>query len=220
MGSEHTILKVLIGSQAHGLAGPESDADYRSVNVIPTAEMLALGFRPPGARMKKGDADETAWEVGPFLELAVQCHPLILEVFVAPGVAMDHWGEELRSLLPAVWEPQQAYKAYLGYAHNQRRKFLDKKDGRPAKYAIAYLRSVYSLHELLNRGTFTMRVIDTPIGKTLADIKDGRYRVGEVIDLAEYWTEEAKTCLGRCHHQPDRKVANEFLLRLRKAFLN
>lgn len=219
MGSEHTIVNVLIGSQAHGLAGPESDEDYRSVNVIPTAEMLALGFRPPGAHMKKGDADETAWEVGPFLELAVQCHPLILETFVAPVVAMDRWGEELRGLLPAVWEPQQAYKAYVGYADNQRRKFLDKKDGRPSKYAIACLRALYNLCELLEFSTFTMRVIDTPIGKPLVDLKAGMYRVGEVIDLAEFWTEEAEKRLGRCHHQPDRKIVNEFLLRLRKAFL-
>ena len=27
----HTILRVLVGSHAHGLAGPESDKDFRSV---------------------------------------------------------------------------------------------------------------------------------------------------------------------------------------------
>src|SRR6476646_4519960 len=37
----HTILRVLVGSHAHGLASPLSDRDYRRVYVIPTANMFA-----------------------------------------------------------------------------------------------------------------------------------------------------------------------------------
>jgi hypothetical protein len=215
----HTILKVLIGSQAHGLAGPESDADYRSVYVIPTEHMFRLGFKSPGTRMAKGLEDETSWEVGPFLTLATNCHPLILETLVAPIVAADRWGEELRTLLPALWSPQRAYEAYLGYASNQRRKFLDKKEGRPAKYAVAYLRTLYNLCELLEFGTLTMRVIDTPIGRTLADIKGGAIRTGEVIDLAEYWTNECTKRLAHSRHEPNPKAVDEYLVRLRRAFM-
>lgn len=215
----HTILKVLIGSQAHGLAGPESDADYRSVYAIPTEHMFRLGFKSPGTRMAKGLEDETSWEVGPFLTLATNCHPLILETLVAPIVAADRWGEELRTLLPALWSPQRAYEAYLGYASNQRRKFLDKKDGRPAKYAVAYLRTLYNLCELLEFGTLTMRVIDTPIGRTLADIKGGAIRTGEVIDLGEYWMNECTKRLAHSRHESNPKAVDEYLVRLRRAFL-
>ncbi len=218
-GRTHTILKVLIGSQAHGLAGPESDADYRSVYVIPTEQMFRVGFKPPGTRMAKGLEDETSWEVGPFLALAMNCHPLILETLVAPVITADRWGEELRALLPAIWSPQRAYEAYLGYAGNQRRKYLDKKDARPAKYAVAYLRTLYNLCELLEFGTLTMRVIDTPIGRTLAEIKGGVIRTGDVIDLAEYWMGECATRLASCRHQPDPKAVDDYLIRLRKAFL-
>lgn len=214
-----TILKVLIGSQAHGLAGPESDADYRSVYVIPTEQIFRIGFKAPGTRMAKGLEDETSWEVGPFLVLAMNCHPLILETLVAPVVTADRWGEELRALLPAMWSPQRAYDAYVGYASNQRRKFLDKKDGRPAKYAVAYLRTLYNLCELLEFGTLTMRVIDTPIGRTLAEIKGGAIRTGDVIDLAEYWMGECTKRLASCRHQPDPKAVDDYLIRLRKAFL-
>lgn len=47
---DHTILKVLVGSHAHGLAGPDSDRDFRSIFVMPTVELFRLGFniRAPG----------------------------------------------------------------------------------------------------------------------------------------------------------------------------
>lgn len=189
--AEQVILKVLIGSQAHGLAGTGSDADYRSVFVVPTEELFRVGFKPHGPRMTKGSGDETAWEVGVFLSLAIDCYPLALETLVAPTVSADEWGHALRELFPSLWSPHQAYEAFLSYAHNQRKKFLEKKDGRPAKYAAAYLRVLYNLCELLERGSFTVRILDTPVGPDVARLKTGDYRIGEVIDLGERWTEEA-----------------------------
>ena len=147
----HTILKVLVGSHAHGLAAPLSDRDYRRVYVMPTANMFRLSYKLPGTRCIQGTDDETAWELGPFLSLADRCHPLVLETFLAPTICLDSWGEELRSLFPAVWSPQRAYDSFLGYALNQRTKFLEKKEGRPAKYASTYLRILHNLCELLTR---------------------------------------------------------------------
>ena len=43
-----TILRVLVGSQAHGLATAESDQDFRRVYVMPTENMFHLGFKYPG----------------------------------------------------------------------------------------------------------------------------------------------------------------------------
>jgi uncharacterized protein len=226
---DHTILKVLVGSQAHGLAGNESDADYRGVFVMPTAEMFRLGFRYPGIRWLESipdegsssgtEKDETLWEIGQFLALAVQCHPLILETLQAPVVSSDRWGEELRGLWPFIWEPHRAYEAFTGYAANQRKKMLEKKDARPAKYAAAYIRVLYNLSELLETGGFTVRIVDTPVGKTIADLKDGRYRPGEIIDLGEQWLEEAERRLAVCRHTPDHARVDDYLMRIRKAFL-
>ena len=219
MTASHTILKVLVGSHAHGLAGPDSDRDYRRVEVMPTAEMFRIGFKPPGPRWAKSGEDETAWEVGPFLSLAVQCHPLVLETLVAPAISEDRWGSELRELFPAIWNPQRAYDAFVGYGLNQRTKFLDKKDGRPAKYAATYIRILYHLCELLETGTFTFRIADTPIGHTIAALRDGMCRPGEVIDLAEHWTEEATRRLAQCRHQSDAAAVDNFMIRIRTAFL-
>ena len=219
MPSERVILKVLIGSQAHGLAAPDSDADFRSVFVLPTDELFKVGFKAHGPRMTKEQGDETAWEIGRFLSLALECYPLALETLLAPIVTADAWGQELRALFPSLWAGRQAYDAFLSYAHNQRKKFLERKDERPAKYAAAYLRVLYNLCELLETGRFTVRIIDTPVGSDVARIKGGEYRVGEVIDLGERWTEEAGARLSRCRHQGDPKAVDEFAIRLRHAFL-
>jgi predicted nucleotidyltransferase len=214
------ILKVIVGSHAHGLAGPESDKDFRSVFVLPTAELFRVGFRYQGTRMMKEEEDETAWEVGHFLQLALQGHPLVLETLVAPVVAMDDWGAELRQLFPRLWSAQTAYDSFLNYCENQRKKMLERKDGRPAKYAAAYVRVLFNLCELLERGSFSIRISETPVGEAVRRIKEGHYRPGEVIDMGEYWTEEAARRLRACSQQARPDLADAFLLKLRTAFLH
>lgn len=213
------ILKVVVGSHAHGLARPDSDKDFRSVFVLPTAELLRIGFKYQGTRMMKEEDDETAWEIGHFLQLALQGHPLVLETLVAPVVTMNEWGSELRQLFPRLWSAQAAYDAFLNYCDNQRKKMLEKKDGRPEKYAAAYVRVLFNLCELLERGTFSIRISETPVGEAVLKIKTGHFRPGEVIDMGEYWKAEAARRLHTCSQQAHPEMADAFLLRIRKAFL-
>jgi predicted nucleotidyltransferase len=226
MDKVHVILKVQVGSQAHGLAGPGSDADIRGVYAMPTVEMFRLGFRYHGTRWLEGlpseegdHTDETLWEVGQFLTLATQSHPLMLEALLAPVVECNQWGTELRALFPDLWDPQQAYGAFTGYAVNQRKKMLEKKDGRPEKYAAAYLRVLYNLCELLQDGRFTIRIADTPAGPLIAKLKAGQYRTGEVIDVGEQWLADAQRHLKASQHQRDVSRVDDFLVRLRRGFL-
>ncbi len=219
VSSIHTILRVLVGSHAHGLAGPKSDKDFRSVFAMPTVEMFRLGFKYQGTRMMKEEADETSWEVRHFLQLAVQCHPLVLETFVAPVETMDEWGEQLLALFPSVWSPRTAYDAFLQYGENQRKKMLDKKDGRPAKYAATYVRILFHLCELLERGTFSLNIAGSAIGDTVRRIKEGRYRTGEVIDWGEHWMAEAARRLSSCSHTSNYQAVDEYVVALRMGFL-
>ena len=216
---DHIILKVLVGSHAHGLAGPASDTDSRSVFVLPTNTILRLHYKSGSSHWTKGEEDETAWEVGRFLFLATRCHPLILETFLAPVLMADSWGQELRALLPAAWSPDQAFDSFVSYAANQRKKFLDRKDGRPDKYAAAYLRVLYNLCELLEKGAFTVRIVETPVGNMIERVKRGAYRTGEVIDLGEELLQEGIRRRDQCQHQADVSKVDEYLLRIRKAFL-
>lgn len=86
---KYEILKTIVGSQAHGLAEDGSDTDYRGVYITPTSEILKLGSKIKGSHWLEGESeDNTAYEIGHFLHLAVHCNPSILEVFVAPEVPL------------------------------------------------------------------------------------------------------------------------------------
>ena len=215
----HTILKVLVGSHAHGLATQDSDKDYRSVYVIPTEDMFKLGFKQPSTQLTKGQKDETAWEVGGFLTLAMQSHPLVLETFLAPIELADAWGQRLRSLFPDVWSSEKAFEAFMNYANNQRQKFLEKKDGRPEKYAAAYVRVLQNLCELLDTGTFTIHIAETELGKTIFSIKQGKYRTGEVIDLGETLLLKAQQLRAISNHTENLPRINSFLIEIRQEYL-
>jgi len=214
-----TILKVLVGSHAHGLATQESDRDYRSVFALPTEELFKLGFKPPSTQWTKGQRDETAWEVGGFLNLATQGHPLVLETFLAPVVEANDWGNRLQALFPAVWSAGKAFDAFVNYAHNQRQKFLEKKDGRPEKYGAAYLRVLQNLCELLETGTFTIHIAPTDLGQKILAIKQGVYRVGDVIDEGETLFQNAQELRTHSSHSGNLSRINEFLIDLRLAHL-
>lgn len=219
--NDTTILKVLVGSKAHGLDTPQSDSDYRAVFVVPTQRILGLGGDVKNAQWIEGDVDNTSWEIGHFLRLATKCNPTILETFLSPVVEDSEEGKELRDLFPYIWNSQGVRDAFIGYGLNQRKKFLDGKDGRPAKFAAAYARSLYNAKELLETGTFTVRIGDLPFGKTVMRWKMGEYDVGEVVRICFNLEKEVKIAYEKNpNKQPDLEKVNEFLLRIRKKYFN
>lgn len=221
-----TILKVLVGSRSHGLHNEDSDYDYRGVFVQPTSEILKLGSKVKNNSWFEGKEDQTMYEIGHFLHLATKSNPSILEVFKAPGQQINpkgtgekHFsvlGDELIELFPYVWNPNDAYNAFVGYSCNQQKKMLQKKDGRHAKFAVAYLRTLINLCDLLKTGDFSLEIKDEAIKKDLLRIRSGDFTPGEVIDLAESLIEEAKILRDQCKHEPNIDKVNEFLLKVRK----
>ncbi len=214
------ILKVIVGSQAHGTSNAGSDTDYRGVFVAPTNEILALGAKYKGTHWIEGtDEDNTSWELSHFLHLATHSNPTILETFLAPPAqAPTAEGEELRELFPYVWSSSGVMNAFIGYGLNQRKKFLERKDTRPAKYAAAHLRVLYNAYELLSSGTFTIRIIDTPVGKDVLRFKNGDYSsVGEVVDTCITWENKVKDAYAKNpDKEPDIQKINDFLIKVRK----
>lgn len=223
-----TILKVLVGSRSHGLHNVDSDYDYRGVFVSPTNEILKLGAKYKSSSWFEGKEDQTMYEIGHFLHLATKCNPSILEVFKAPKQpivytkseiqAIEPWGYKLRNLFPYVWNPIGVFEAFRGYAHNQRKKMFDKKDGRQAKFAVAYLRTLINLCDLLRTSDFSVEIKDEEIKQDLLKIKSGDFKPGEVVDLAEALIEEAQILRNNCNHEPDIDKVNQFLLDIRKEF--
>lgn len=212
------ILKALVGSQAHGLADKDSDYDYRAVYVLPTSKILSLGFKYKGNDWVEGKEDNTAYEIGHFLKLAVICNPSILEVFKARPVYANEDGTKLRELFPYVWNPKGVFDAFVGYGLAQRKKMLNKKDSRPTKYAIAYLRTLYNLITLLTTKTFSLEIDSFKIKEALQAIKNGTVSCGLVIDSAEQLIGLAKIVLLRCNQEPNLEKVNEYLIDIRRRY--
>jgi uncharacterized protein len=215
------ILKTLIGSRAHGLAEEGSDWDYRSVYVTPTSEILSLGYKSKGQNLIQGEEDNMTYEIGHFLMLALKCNPSILEVMVAPREIITDGcpvaGIKLQELFPYVWNPRDAFNAFVGYSLDQRKKMLDNHLNRWNKYAVAYIRTLENLKTLLRTGTFSLEVpIESRPG--LLAIKHGEVSKGEIINICDRLAEEAANLLPACHHEPGPDKVNDFLLMLRKKY--
>src|SRR5258706_2511298 len=123
------ILKVVVGSVAHGLANEKSDTDYRGIFVIPTSDLLRIGPHIDQTNWIEGKVDDTSWELGKFLFLATKCNPTILETFLSPIVRLANnyqkIGDDIRALFPYIWNSDGVKNAFIGYGLNQRRKFFD-----------------------------------------------------------------------------------------------
>lgn len=220
------ILKTLVGSRAHGLNNKDSDYDYRGVYVEPTTEILKLGHKYKGSSWFEGAEDQTTYEVGHFLHLATKCNPSILEVFKAPiqvfdndgKINLDIWGAELRTLFPYVWNPQDAFNAFVGYSLNQRKKMLDKKDNRQEKFAVAYLRTLWNLNDLLSTGDFSLEVKDEQFKNELIRVKAGKWNLGQVINRAEDLVRKSEKLKSVCTHKNNIDKVNSFLYKIRREF--
>jgi predicted nucleotidyltransferase len=213
-----TILKVLVGSRAYGLADEYSDYDYRSVYVLPTSDILSLNYKYKGNDWIERNEDNTSYEIGHFLYLATKCNPSILEIFKAPIQFATEDGVKLVELFPYVWNPQGVFDAFVGYGLNQRKKMLDKKDNRQVKYAIAYLRTLYNLIELLTKKDFSLEIKESKIKETLMSIKQGLNSYGQIIDASEQLVYLAKMALSQCKHEPNLEKVNEFLIDIRRRY--
>ena len=217
MTENKKILKVLVGSRAHGLHHEDSDYDYRGVFILPTSDLLKLGPVKKHTSWIEGNVDDSSWEIGKFLFLATKCNPTILETFLSPALEETKTGIELRKLFPHVWNSTDVKNAFIGYGLNQRKKFFKNEDNRAPKYATAFLRILYNAHQLLTTGTFSINIEDSPIYEQLVRFKAGDYKIGEVIQSCYEWQTEVELAYKQ---NPDKKAdlepVNEFLLKVRK----
>lgn len=216
------ILKVLVGSRAHGLAEKNSDYDYRAVYVTPTSHILALGHSYKASSFVEGDQDNTSYEIGHFLKLATHCNPSILEVFKAPIINATKDGIALRKLFPYIWTPKRAFDAFVGYGLNQRKKMFNPpecKGGRERrnKYAVAYIRVLCQLIDLLKKKDFDVEV--SFLKEEMQNFKHTKnLNLGKVINTTETLVRMAKDRLEECKHEPDLNKVNEFLIDIRKRY--
>src|SRR5215813_945516 len=74
---ERVIYRCVVGSQAYGLAGEESDIDRRGI-YLPPADLHWSLYGVPD-QLENDDTQEAYWEVQKFLVLALKANPNVLE---------------------------------------------------------------------------------------------------------------------------------------------
>lgn len=83
---ERVIYRCVIGSQAYGLAGEDSDIDRRSI-YLPPADLYGVPDQ-----LENDATQEAYWEIQKFLVLALKANPNVLECLYTPMVERRlHW---------------------------------------------------------------------------------------------------------------------------------
>lgn len=209
------ILKVLVGSKAHGLSDEHSDEDFRGVFIEPTESFLALNPKPKETFWQEGDQDNTFFEIKKFLNDAILGLPNTLEVFFAPVVEITPEGQELLDLFPYVWDKQKVYDSFIGYANNNLKKMLENKDGRDKKYACFLIRILCNLIILLEDNK--INVTSEWTKRKILDIKESQeLNYGLVLNQMRTLIKIASDSLKESKQLPDLAKVNEFLLKVRK----
>lgn len=222
------ILKVLVGSRAHGLETSTSDYDTKAVFIVPTSSLLSLkpnGNKPQYTGYFDGMKDDVAFEVGYFLYLATKSNPTILETMLSPIIDSTPEGIELRSLFPYVWSSKLVHSAFLGYGMSQRKKFMesDPLDTHRYKFAVAWLRNLYQAVDLLRTGDMKTRIVDSEVGLILRRWKEGKGSLEEKFTIEEvlYFTTLFEGLLQETYKAvPEKQVnyepINDYLLKIRR----
>jgi len=190
------ILRVQVGSRAHGTHTEKSDDDARLIFVLPLEELFVIGNKPKETVWKVDHKDDlTGWEIAHFLKLATQCNPTVLEVMWAPIILATEEGHALRQIRSSLLNKKRILDAFSGYAHNQQKKMLDGGGGTWGpnnwKFATAYLR-------VLHQGIELLKTQDLPVDMTtdpetlsmLQDARQGKLTAGDVINQARELQEE------------------------------
>lgn len=198
------LLRVSVGSHAHGTATPDSDVDQRVVFAQPTGDFFKLTGKAKETVWvehggEDGKLDITGWELGKYVKLATQCNPTVLEVLWAPIVYQNADGEALRELRGSLLNRQRVYDAFNGYASNQRKKMLGEVDQNREgitwtphhwKFAAALIRVLHQGARLLHSGELPVALAegtdsDRAVHSILMDCREGKMSPGAVVDVAQ-----------------------------------
>ena len=182
--TEHTILAVVVGSRAYGLAGPDSDHDRRGVYAAPTR--LYWHLDKPPTHLDGPAEEQFSWEIERFCTLALQANPTVLEVLWSPLVThLTAEGEHLRAARSAFLSRRVA-ETYGAYARDQ----LKRVDARRERTGETNHKQAMHMIRLLLAGAHVLRtgevLIDvTPLRGRLLEIRSGTVPWPAVVSWAD-----------------------------------
>lgn len=221
------LLEGIVGSQAYGLAGPDSDEDRLAVGAIPTELLFGLREIKESHVATAPDPDYTIHEARKFCALALRCNPTVTELmWLEDYTAMDSCGESLLEIRQAFLSADRVREAYLGYATAQFQRLIERGDGsfssdtrkRTAKHARHMMRLVMQGYRLYRTGELVVRVAEP---EALLEFGE-RVAAGD-LDLAEkklgYYEDLIKGSTSALPPVPEEAVVSEWLREVRHAHL-
>ncbi len=206
----------MIGSQAYGLAGENSDVDRRGIYLPPADLHWSLSGVP---EQLENDTEEAYWEIGKFIRLALKANPNVLECLYSPTV--EYSTEFAREVLATrhLFLSKRIYQAFNAYALSQFKKLERdlRNQGEPRwKHVMHLIRLLLSGMTALRDGFVPLDV--GQLREQLLSIRSGQVPWAEVdkwrVSLHAQFDEAfAKSKLPE---EPDYHRANQLLLRARR----
>lgn len=214
------IYRVIAGSRAFGLDVEGSDTDRRGIYLPPAELHWSLHGVPE--QLENEATQETYWELGKFVRLALKADPNILECLHAPLV--EEANEIARELLAirTAFLSKLVYQTYNGYVLSQFRKLEQDLRTRGAikwKHAMHLVRLLISGITVMREHTVPVRV--TEHRELLLAIRAGEKPWAEVnerrLELHRRFDEAfAATTLP---DRPDFARVDAFVVRARRAMV-
>lgn len=225
MKPKNIILEGITGSVAYGLATENSDVDIKGIYLLPTKEVLSLGFNPQSTTKDHVDPDWVYHEVGKFMKLVMAGNPTVNELlWLEDYTVLTPVGQLLidnRKLFLSTKAVDKAYRGYaMGQAERLARRTAQGMDGydsslknRFAKHTRHCFRLLLQCRQLLETGELTVRV--TP------EQREWLFSLGEAVDadsiVRKFIEEDAKMndIVSVLPDQPDTEKLNELLYKIR-----
>ncbi len=214
---ERVIYRCIVGSQAFGLAGDESDVDRRGIYLPPAEQHWSLFGVPE--QLENEETQEAYWELQKFVVMALKANPNVLECLYSPLVeTATPLAEELLAMR-ASFLSRLVYQTYNGYVASQFKKMQAdiRNHGQVKwKHVMHLLRLLLSGIEVLRHG-----FVPVQVGQhrdQLLAIRRGEINWEETEQWRVSLHREFDEALAatRLPERPDYEKANAFLVRARR----
>lgn len=148
----------LVGSKLYGMAGPDSDDDWKGVYRAPISDVLSNASVEGSITWTAPDPDCTLFEVGRFFQLASKANPTAIELLFLPELVRSSREWDLIVEHRHLFLSDMARQSYGGFGNKQKKQL--EAGTRRSKSIRHMFRIVEQGIELLTTGTMNPVVAD------------------------------------------------------------
>lgn len=225
MKPDSIILEGVTGSTAYGLATENSDVDIKGIYLLPTSEVLKMGFDPQHTTKDHTDPDWVYHEVGKFMKLVVSGNPTVTELlYLDEYTHLTPIGQMLIDNRDAFLSTKAVMNAYRGYAFSQAKKLNNRTEqglegydsslkNRFAKHSRHLYRLMLQCEQLITTGTLQVKLTKEQREECFAL---GEKTASEVVDYFLRRDAEINKLVSVLPDAPDVDRINNLLYEIRR----